>query len=120
MALSLTRSAIVFSASAAAACLLFASCQMAGSHLDSPATGTASSTAPATAPASSLFGGKTTAQMGGAELWAQTCSHCHNLRDPSSYGPAQWEVAVYDMRVRANLTGDEQRKILEFLKAASQ
>jgi len=60
------------------------------------------------------------AEKGGAELWSETCAHCHNLRSPSSYGPAQWEVAVYDMRVRAHLTGEEQRKITEFLKAASQ
>jgi len=58
--------------------------------------------------------------MGGAELWSVTCSRCHNLRSPSMYSDAQWEVAMYDMRVRANLTGEEQRKILEFLKSANK
>ncbi len=57
---------------------------------------------------------------GGAQLWAENCGHCHNIRPPSSYSPVQWEVAVHDMRVRANLTGEEQRKITEFLQAASQ
>jgi len=106
MALSLTRSAIALGVFAGGSLLVLAGCEMAGRT---------ASTGPATVPAKSAVAAK-----GGAELWADTCSHCHNLRSPSTYGPAQWEVAVYDMRVRANLTGEEQRKILEFLKAASQ
>lgn len=117
MALSIHRCVLSLGILAGTASLLFAGCQMVAN--------TTAATAPATAPAApkpafTLFGGKTTAEMGGAELWSQTCSRCHNLRSPSSYGPAQWEVAVYDMRVRAHLTGEEQRKILEFLKSASQ
>src|SRR5450631_3802544 len=104
MALSIIRSAILAGAAVGGVALALAGCQMARQD----ATG--STTAPAPI--------KTTAsEMGGAELWSVTCSHCHNLRSPSSYGPAQWEVAVYDMRVRAHLTGEEQRKILAFLKA---
>ncbi len=56
---------------------------------------------------------------GGAELWAENCIRCHNIRSPSSYSPAQWEVVMMHMRVRANLTPDEQKKILEFLKSGS-
>jgi hypothetical protein len=55
----------------------------------------------------------------GAQLWAETCVRCHNIRSPSSYSPAQWEVVMMHMRVRANLTPDEQKKILEFLKSGS-
>jgi len=95
---------------AAAAILAVAGCQMSARSPDVGAAGTPASAAAAPAKA----------EKGGAELWSETCAHCHNLRSPSSYGPAQWEVAVYDMRVRAHLTGDEQRKITEFLKAASQ
>ncbi len=92
----------------AAALLAVAGCEMAAPRPDVAGTAPASATAPAET------------EKSGAELWASTCGHCHFIRSPSSYGPAQWEVAVYDMRVRANLTGEEQRKITEFLKAASQ
>jgi cytochrome c5 len=113
MTKSTIRGAIVISVWTAAAMLVVAGCQMSGR---SPDMGAATASAPgATAAAMPVK-----AEKGGAELWAQTCGHCHNLRSPSSYGPAQWEVAVYDMRVRAHLTGEEQRKITEFLKAASQ
>ena len=58
-------------------------------------------------------------QKGGAELWAENCVRCHNIRSPSSYSPAQWDVVMMHMRVRANLTPEEHKKILEFLKAGS-
>ena len=58
------------------------------------------------------------AQAGGAEVWAQNCGHCHNIRSPGSYSDAQWEVVMLHMRVRANLTAEEHRKILAFLKSA--
>ncbi|HAM70520.1 MAG TPA: hypothetical protein DCM86_02640 [Verrucomicrobiales bacterium] len=54
----------------------------------------------------------------GAQLWGQNCGRCHNIRSPGMYSDAQWEVAVMHMRVRANLTGEEHRKILAFLKSA--
>jgi cytochrome c553 len=65
--------------------------------------------------------GATAAPTGksGAELWAQNCVRCHNIRSPSNYSPAQWEVVMMHMRVRANLTPEEHKKILEFLKAGS-
>ena len=59
------------------------------------------------------------AEKGGAELWAANCVRCHNIRSPSNYSPAQWEVVMMHMRVRANLTPEEHKKILEFLKAGS-
>ncbi len=58
-------------------------------------------------------------EKSGAELWAENCVRCHNIRSPSSYSPAQWEVVMMHMRVRANLTPAEHKKILEFLKAGS-
>lgn len=58
-------------------------------------------------------------EKGGAELWAENCVRCHNLRSPSSYSPAQWEVIMMHMRVRASLTPEEHKKILEFLKSGS-
>ena len=58
------------------------------------------------------------AKQGGAQLWAQNCGHCHNIRSPNSYSDAQWDVVMLHMRVRANLTADEHTKILAFLKSA--
>jgi hypothetical protein len=54
----------------------------------------------------------------GAQLWADNCSRCHNARPPQSYSDAQWEAVVMHMRLRADLTGPEQRKITEFLQAS--
>ena len=109
------RGATVLSGLAGIVTLIAAGCQMASPDARATASST---TAPATSPLAAVPAAKS--EKGGAELWAETCSHCHNLRSPATYGPMQWEVAVYDMRVRAHLTGAEQRKILEFLKAASQ
>ena len=63
--------------------------------------------------------GTTATPKSSAELWAQNCVRCHNIRSPSSYSPAQWEVVMMHMRVRANLTPEEHKKILEFLKSGS-
>jgi mono/diheme cytochrome c family protein len=60
-----------------------------------------------------------TTGKGGAELWAENCVRCHNIRSPSNYSPAQWDVVMMHMRVRANLTPEEHKKILEFLKAGT-
>lgn len=55
----------------------------------------------------------------GAQLWAENCIRCHNIRSPSNYSPAQWDAVMMHMRVRANLTPEEHKKILEFLKSGS-
>jgi cytochrome c5 len=67
----------------------------------------------ATAPASAPTG------KGGAQIWAENCQRCHNFRSPSSYSPAQWDVAMLHMRVRANLTPEQATKVLAFLKSGS-
>jgi hypothetical protein len=59
------------------------------------------------------------AQTSGAQLWSDNCMRCHNLRSPETYSSTQWEVAVHHMRLRANLTGDETKKITAFLKSAN-
>jgi cytochrome c5 len=71
--------------------------------------------------ATSAAAGVAAAPVGksGAQLWAEQCQRCHNLRSPSSYSPAQWEVAMLHMRIRANLTPAQHQKILEFLKSGS-
>ena len=59
------------------------------------------------------------ASTSGAQLWSDNCARCHNLRSPETYSSAQWELAVHHMRLRANLTGEEARKVTEFLKSAN-
>jgi hypothetical protein len=76
--------------------------------------------APPAAPSSNL---QATAaepdEAGGAELWAENCSRCHNIRPPRSFSAAQWEVIVHHMRLRADLTGTEARQITQFLQASN-
>lgn len=62
---------------------------------------------------------KTQEQKGAAQMWADNCMRCHNSRSPSSYSDGQWNVAVHHMRIRANLTAQEYKAILEFLKAGN-
>jgi hypothetical protein len=56
--------------------------------------------------------------LSGEELWSNNCLRCHNIRPPTMYGDAQWDVILHHMRLRANITGQEQRAIVEFLKSA--
>src|ERR1700731_184745 len=37
--------------------------------------------------------------------------HCHSCHLPASYSNTEWEVVMMHMRVRANLTSEEQKKI---------
>ena len=82
---------------------------LAGCSTPTPATGTGQSKDAQKGP---------TVGPSGAQLWAQTCGHCHNIRSPSSYSDAQWDVVMLHMRVRANLTAEEHKQILAFLKSA--
>jgi len=58
-------------------------------------------------------------QKTGVQLWSENCSRCHNMRPPDEYNAAQWAVIVHHMRLRANLTGEEARKITAFLQASN-
>jgi hypothetical protein len=55
----------------------------------------------------------------GEELWSNNCMRCHNMRPPTMYSDAQWDVIVHHMRLRANITGQEQRAIVQFLKSSN-
>jgi hypothetical protein len=68
-------------------------------------------------PLSAVFG--PTPHKAGAQLWAENCTRCHYVRPPDFYSAAQWELVVAHMRQRANLTGQEARQIVQFLKAGS-
>lgn len=56
---------------------------------------------------------------GAAELWTQNCLPCHNIRSPSTYSDADWDVVVQHMRVRANLGASDAETIAKFLKSAN-
>src|SRR6202022_582119 len=54
--------------------------------------------------------------LSGEELWSNNCLRCHNIRPPTMYSNAQWDVIVHHARPRANAHTQEQRAIPEFLK----
>jgi hypothetical protein len=54
---------------------------------------------------------------GGAQLWTENCSRCHNLRSPDYYTPGRWALVTEHMRVRGYLTGAETRAVTAFLQA---
>jgi len=56
---------------------------------------------------------------GGSQLWSENCARCHNMRPPTTYSDAEWEVAMHHMRIRAQLSAEEYKAILEFLKSAN-
>ncbi len=55
----------------------------------------------------------------GAKAWKNNCGRCHNLRSPKELTDEEWDVSVAHMRVRANLTGFDERDIKAFLKASN-
>ena len=54
----------------------------------------------------------------GPKLWEENCQSCHNRPSPSAYSITQWDVLIQHMRVRAKLTGNGAREVLEFIKDA--
>lgn len=52
----------------------------------------------------------------GAKIWADTCNRCHNMRSPTDLNDEQWIASVFHMRVRAGLTGQQARDVLQFLQ----
>ncbi|MEW6701298.1 MAG: cytochrome c [Bacteroidota bacterium] len=59
------------------------------------------------------------AEKSGAQLWGENCVRCHNGPSPTAFSDVQWETLGMHMRVRASLTADETKKIIEFLKMAN-
>jgi hypothetical protein len=68
-------------------------------------------------PLAKVFG--PTPERSGAQLWSDNCTRCHYVRQPDYYSGVQWDLVTQHMRLRANLTGVEERKIVQFLKAGS-
>ena len=55
-------------------------------------------------------------QKGGSQLWAENCANCHNAHPSTYYSSSQWQAVSQHMRLIANLTGEDTRKIELFLK----
>ena len=55
----------------------------------------------------------------GAQLWANNCARCHNIRSAPELRDDQWITTMFHMRVRAGLTGQETRDILSFMQDAN-
>jgi hypothetical protein len=78
-------------------------------------TPTTQSSVASTEPSFALFGPPP--DKTGAQLWADNCMRCHNGRPPQEFSAKQWEAIVHHMRLRADLTGEETRKITAFLQS---
>ena len=59
------------------------------------------------------------AAKSGAQLWGENCIRCHNIPFPADFSNTQWNLIGTHMRLRANLTAGETRKIVELLKMAN-
>lgn len=55
----------------------------------------------------------------GAQVYAATCSRCHNARGPAERSDREWAVIMTHMRTRAQLTGRETRAALLFLQSTN-
>jgi hypothetical protein len=52
----------------------------------------------------------------GGEVFAMYCNQCHNARALGERPFANYQNVAAHMRVRANLTGEENEKLIEFLR----
>jgi mono/diheme cytochrome c family protein len=53
----------------------------------------------------------------GAKLWPVYCNTCHNARPGSEKAPYEWDLIMMHMRSLENMTPDNAKAILEYLKA---
>jgi hypothetical protein len=52
----------------------------------------------------------------GAKVFAENCGRCHNAPDPATHSRREWVAISLHMRVFADLSQDEQRRVLMFLR----
>jgi len=55
----------------------------------------------------------------GAQIWGENCIRCHNPASPGTFSDVEWDVAAMHMQIRANLTPEETKKVIEFLQSAN-
>lgn len=53
----------------------------------------------------------------GAQLWPLYCNTCHNARPGSEKAPYEWNMIILHMRMLGNIPADDQRALVEYLKA---
>ena len=59
------------------------------------------------------------AEKSGAQLWGENCNRCHNAPSMDQYTADQWDIIGTHMKIRANVTDTEIKKIVEFLQGKS-
>ena len=57
--------------------------------------------------------------LSGAELYSIHCNRCHAERYPTERTAAQWKTIMLHMQIRANLPGEQARRILQYLQENS-
>jgi len=55
----------------------------------------------------------------GVQIWGENCGRCHNVASPATFSDVEWDAVSIHMNIRANLTQEESRKVLEFLQSAN-
>ena len=78
-------------------------------------TNAVAATAVAPAPAKPVISRK----LSGAELYSIHCNRCHAERYPTERTAAQWKTIMLHMQIRANLPGEQARRILQYLQENS-
>lgn len=68
---------------------------------------------------SSCSPSKLVSEKSGAQLWGENCNRCHNAPSMDQYSKDQWSIIGAHMRVRANVTNEEVKKIVSFLQGNS-
>lgn len=53
----------------------------------------------------------------GKKAWTENCARCHEMREPKDLADREWPAVIRHMRVRGNLTGQEERDLFKlFIK----
>lgn len=57
--------------------------------------------------------------LSGSKVFEQNCGKCHLPRQPQERSDKQWKMIMAHMRVRANLTAEESKAVLEYLQSSN-
>jgi len=55
----------------------------------------------------------------GIQLWGENCGRCHNAPGPGEFSAANWDIVGRHMRIRTNITGTEEKKIIDYLRSTA-
>ncbi len=55
----------------------------------------------------------------GARVFAENCSRCHEAPDPASRNGREWRAISMHMRVLSDLSKEDQRNVLIFLRTVN-